>query len=324
MFVAPIAVSFFALGAMYWWGGPAAFALAAALAVLEVTLSFDNAVVNAKVLARMTPNWQQRFLTWGMLISVLGVRLILPILIVSATAIASPITITVLAFANPAAYAALVASAGPAIESFGGVFLLLVALTYFFDTRKSVHWLRHIERRLVIWGQVESIELALALAALFALALLSGRTLVVFEAGIIGVILFVLVRGLSDALGAETRFTRAGAALFAYVSVLDAALSLDGVAAAFAITVALPIIVVGLGIGAYFVRTLTLAMVRGRALERFVYIEHGAHWAIFALACCMLASLLTPVPQWLTAIIGLFFIVFASVSSRREEVRVAS
>ena len=45
------------------------------LGVLEISLSFDNAVVNAKVLNRMHPIWQKLFLTVGILIAVFGMRL---------------------------------------------------------------------------------------------------------------------------------------------------------------------------------------------------------------------------------------------------------
>ena len=81
--------------------------LAAALAVLEISLSFDNAVINGRVLARMSHRWQRRFLVWGMPVAVFGVRFALPVLIVSAAALASPWAIAMLAFTDPAQYARL-------------------------------------------------------------------------------------------------------------------------------------------------------------------------------------------------------------------------
>ena len=137
----PILISLVTLFAVYAWGGVHAFFLAGILSVLEVTLSFDNAVVNAKILSRMSAVWQKRFLTWGILVAVFGTRLILPILIVSATVFISPIAIAVLAFSNPEAYASLLAGAGNAIGSFGGAFLLMVSLKYFFDSGKQIHFL---------------------------------------------------------------------------------------------------------------------------------------------------------------------------------------
>src|SRR5690606_8056995 len=126
---------------------------------LEVTLSFDNAVVNAKVLANMEEKWRRRFLTWGILLAVFGTRLVLPVLIVAAAAWVSPIAATVLAFNDPVAYGELLSHAAPAILAFGGAFLLMVSLQYFFDTAKDVHWIALIERHLAKWGRVEAIEI---------------------------------------------------------------------------------------------------------------------------------------------------------------------
>jgi hypothetical protein len=67
----------------YYLGGWPALLTVAALAMLEISLSFDNAVVNAKQLMQMSEVWRQRFLTWGMLIAVFGMRFVFPIVIVS-------------------------------------------------------------------------------------------------------------------------------------------------------------------------------------------------------------------------------------------------
>src|SRR3989344_6834734 len=117
LFILPTTVSLVALGAVLWWGGFGAFFLAATLVVLEVTLSFDNAVVNAKILSEMSEVWQRRLLTWGILLSVFGTRLVLPITIVSAVALTSPIVITNLALYNPAEYTRLLVGAETAIKS---------------------------------------------------------------------------------------------------------------------------------------------------------------------------------------------------------------
>uniref|UniRef100_UPI0035C95A02 DUF475 domain-containing protein n=1 Tax=uncultured Sphingomonas sp. TaxID=158754 RepID=UPI0035C95A02 len=64
--------------------------LAAVLGAMEASLSLDNAVVNASILKDMAPVWQRRFLTWGMLIAVFGMRIVFPILIVAVSAMISP------------------------------------------------------------------------------------------------------------------------------------------------------------------------------------------------------------------------------------------
>ncbi len=329
LFINPIIVSLIALAAVYWWGGFAALLLAAMLAVLEVTLSFDNAVVNAKVLEKMSPRWQQRFLTWGMLFSVVGTRLILPILIVSAVTFVSPFVIAHLAIYDQHAYAAMLSTAGPAIKAFGGVFLLLVSLAFFFDDGKQVHWLVPLERRLARWGKVESIEIALALVALAVSSYFApDSAATILRSGLAGVLLFVLMESMTSGLGSVTETSavsagvarnaaRAGFSLFIYLNLLDAAFSLDGVVGAFALTTSLPIIVVGLGIGAYFVRSLTLLLVERQTLATLRYIEHGAHWAIFGLAATMFVGLAVAVPEWVAGSVGLACIVFAYVSSRR-------
>jgi uncharacterized protein len=318
IFIGPILVSLIALGAIYWWGGTAAFLLAALLSVLEVTLSFDNAVVNAKVLDRMSPVWQRRFLTWGILVAVFGTRLVLPAVIVGLAAWISPLAAAQLALNDPDAYGHLLEGASGAINAFGGIFLLMVSLKYFFDTGKHVHWIAWIEKHLVRWGRVEAIELAIALAVLLVLSYLSGNQGTVLAAGSIGLLTFVIMQGITSTLDVKAGAVAAsGAVLFAYLNVLDSAFSLDGVVGAFALTSQIPIIFVGLGIGAYFVRAITLYLVQRRTLDALRYLEHGAHWAILGLGLSMLIGIVTHVPEVITGLIGLVFVSLAYVSSRR-------
>lgn len=309
-----------ALLAVFIWGSLTSFILAVTLAVLEVTLSFDNAVVNAKVLQEMTPVWQRRFLTWGMIFSVFGTRLVLPIIIVSAVAFISPVTITTLALYNPEQYSLLLQEAEGAIKAFGGAFLLMVSLKYFFNVAKEVHWFAPLEKKLVRWGRIEAIEIALALLLIFVISFFSHDAAdTILRSGLAGIILFTFTEGLAHGLGVEAReITRGGLVMFLYLNLLDTAFSLDGVIGAFALTTSLPVIVVGLGIGAYFVRSLTVYLVHKQTLRSLVYLEHGAHWAIFGLAVSMFASLLIHVPEAVTASIGLGFIILAYFSSRRS------
>lgn len=306
--------------AMYLYGGVAALLTTALLTVLEVTLSFDNAVVNAKVLKKMSTVWQKRFLTWGILIAVFGTRFVLPIVIVSLVVWTSPWAITQLAIFDPVHYGELLHSAGYAIHSFGAVFLIMVALKYFLDAEKDVHWIHSLERHLTLWGRIEAIEIVLALiciAVMSFLVPLDARATVLLS-GIVGVILFIAMQGITSAFSVEAKDTAtASLALFIYLEVLDAAFSLDGVIGAFALTSAIPIIAVGLGIGAFFVRSLTVYMVKERTLDTLKYLEHGAHWAIFGLAVSMFVSLLTEVPEFITGTIGIVFVVAAYWSSVR-------
>ena len=324
IFLFPALISAVALVAAFFWGGLPALFLVAILAVLETTLSFDNAVVNARVLKRMDALWQRRFLTWGIPIAVFGTRFILPILIVAAAAGLSPFFVLGLAFTDPAGYGARLADSHVAIAAFGSAFLFLVSLKYFFNERKTVHWITSIERYFTKWGGIEAIEIAMVLSILLVCALLlplEAGTLL--TSGIVGIILFILMEGIAQSFEIESGETAAyaGLALFAYLNVLDSAFSLDGVVGAFAVTTSLPVIIAGLGIGALFVRTFTLALVRAHALEELPYLEHGAHYAILGLALAMLLGIFVHVPQTMTGLIGLVFIILAYVSSRREVAR---
>jgi uncharacterized protein len=307
--------------ASFFWGGLGALFTVALLAIMETTLSFDNAVVNAKVLQRMEPVWQKRFLTWGILVAVFGTRFVLPIFIVAAAAALSPLVVLNLALFDPATYGHHLEGAHTSIAAFGGAFLLLVSLKYFFNDRKTVHWIVIIEKYLARWGGIEALEVALTLAVLLIAALvLPAKAATILIAGIVGVILFILIEGVAQAfeMQAGADLAKSSIALFVYLNVLDSAFSLDGVIAAFAITSNLVMIIAGLGIGALFVRAATVALVRAKTLEKLPYLEHGAHWAIFGLAGAMLGSLFIHVPEPFTGLVGLGFILFAYLSSRRE------
>lgn len=309
--------------AVGYFGGLSALLLVAILSILEVTLSFDNAVVNAKVLERMPPLWQQRFLTWGILLAVFGTRFLLPIIIVSVAIWTSPILITKLAFTNPAEYGHLLETVHGSITAFGGIFLLMVSLKYFFDKAKNIHWIERVERRLAAWGHIEAIEIALALALLIGISFITAYDQVdVLLAGIIGLLLFITMEGIAGSLSLEpTGVAAGGATLFIYLNVLDSAFSLDGVVGAFALSTNLLIIVTGLGIGAYFVRSLTVYFVHQKTLTELVYLEHGAHWAILGLAIAMLANLVVHVPEVVTGLVGLCFVALAYLSSQKEKCR---
>ena len=335
--VFPSLVAFLACIVAFFWGGFTALLTVALLAILETTLSFDNAVVNARVLTRMAPIWQRRFLQWGIPVAVFGTRFVLPILIVSFAAGLAPLVVLNLALFNPQEYVHYLEGAHTAIAAFGSGFLLLVSLKYFFNDRKTVHWIVMIERHLSRWGGIEAIEVALTLFLLLISALvLPQKASTILVAGVIGVVLFIVIEGIAQsfeiqantatslATGVHGHVAKSSVALFVYLNVLDAAFSLDGVISAFAVSSNLPMIITGLGIGALFVRSATVGLVRANALEKLPYLEHGAHWAIFGLAIAMLGSLFVHVPEPFTGLIGLGFILLAYISSRREMRRARS
>jgi hypothetical protein len=304
-------------------GALSAFTIVAILGVLEVSLSFDNAVINASVLKDMDAVWRHRFLTWGMIVAVFGMRLVFPLLIVGVVAHLSPWNALVMAAVDPNQYAHIMSSVHHEVAAFGGTFLLLVALKYFFDEEKDHHWIQVIEAPLVKLGRLEAVEVGLALAVLLIVSRSIGgeHGVAILYSGIFGILTFLGV----ESIGAFLEFSesemhnvkRAGLALFIYLEVLDASFSFDGVVGAFAITNNLFIIALGLGVGAMFVRSLTLLMVDKGTLDSFKYLEHGAFWAVAALAFLMFLDLLIPVPEAVTGLVGAAIIGFSVWSSVR-------
>ena len=146
------AITAIALIGAFILGGPQAFLLVAILCVLEISLSFDNAVVNAKILVRMNEFWQKMFLTIGILIAVFGMRLLFPLVIVSVTAGLGPVEAVQLAAEGgdvdtPGTYAYLLNEAHPTIAAFGGMFLLMLFLDWIFEDKEHA-WLSWLERPL--------------------------------------------------------------------------------------------------------------------------------------------------------------------------------
>ncbi len=311
----------------YYYGGTTTAALealfiAAILAVLEISLSFDNAIVNAVVLKKMTPIWRKRFLTWGMLIAVFGMRLVFPLAIVAIVGKIDPWSALVLAATKPDQYAQLMLSAHLSVSAFGGAFLLMVTLNFFYDATKDNHWIPSIERVFSKLGRIQAIEMAIALVTLMVIASFLPSTaeqLTFMKSAMSGVITYVIVGGIGSFLEASEDnikdVHKASAGMFLYLEVLDASFSFDGVVGAFAITHNLFIIMIGLSIGAFFVRSLTILFVEKDTLGEFAYLEHGAFYAIGILASIMLVDPFLHIPEWVTGLLGGVVIVVAFIWS---------
>jgi hypothetical protein len=301
--------------------------ICAILGILEISLSFDNAVINAKYLSQMNLRWRRRFLTWGMVVAVLGIRLVLPVLIVGTIARINPWNAIVMAAMDPVQYATIVKLAHVPVAGFGGAFLLMVALRYFFDPKKHHHWLRIIEFPMAQVGRLSFIELILTASTVFAFSWLlhdpiKQRSLLIAAAA--GLATFLVVDSVSSLLkkAATTPnfcgLHRASLGLFVYLEVLDASFSFDGVVGAFAISDNLFVISIGLGIGAMFVRSLTMLFVDRGTLTEFADLENGAFYAIAALGLIMLLNTLVPVPEIVTGSVGASLIGLAFWSSLRR------
>jgi hypothetical protein len=317
-----------------WWGyehsglagAVTGMSIAAILAVMEVSLSFDNAVVNASVLKTWDERWQKLFLGVGIIIAVFGMRLLFPLVIVAVAADLGLVDVWNLALTDPKQYSMHLSAHHAEVAAFGGMFLLLVFLNFLFDEEKEHHWLGHLEEKIAGLGRVSSIAVMIAIGSLMASMTLveEGRKMAVLMSGLWGILVYVGVDAVSALLEKEEDTAAVGDLVkkggiggFLYLEVLDASFSFDGVIGAFAITTDVVIIMLGLAIGAMFVRSLTVFLVKKGTLDEFVYLEHGAHYAIGVLALIMLASMKFHIPEVITGLAGVAFIVASLWSSIR-------
>ena len=283
------------------------------LAILEISLSFDNAVVNAAVLEDMDDIWQRRFLTWGMLIAVFGMRIVFPLAIVAIAAGLGPMDAINLSLNDPQRYESIVSSAHVGIAGFGGAFLAMVGLSFFFDGDKDVHWIGWLEARLSRISSIKAAEIAVLLVVIYlvSLTLTPADALTFMVSGTLGLVTFIAVEALGtileireEALKAQGAVIRSGLGGFLYLNVLDASFSFDGVIGAFALSNNMVVIALGLSIGAMFVRSMTIMLVKKGTLAEYRFLEHGAFWAIIALGAIMLLSANFHIPETVTGLIG--------------------
>jgi uncharacterized protein len=339
-------------------GGGEIAAIVAILAVLEISLSFDNAVVNATVLVRMSEFWQRLFLTVGVVIAVFGMRLLFPLIIVALTAKLNVVDVVRLALHHPHQYADKLTAAHPAIAAYGGMFLLMIFLDFILEDR-DIQWLGFLERPLARIGKLDQLSVLVALVVLVTAAETLGgdHARTVLAAGVLGLATYLAVNGLSeffessgeeDGDGEQNEageveaggihgaaddvvkgmpvkvIGKAALFLFLYLEVLDASFSFDGVVGAFAISQQIFVIAAGLGVGAMYIRSLTVFLVRKGTLSDYVFLEHGAHYAIGALAIILMVTIKHDVPEVVTGLIGVGFIGLAFLSSVVRNRRIAA
>jgi hypothetical protein len=345
-------VTFVFLVLSYLIGGFQALLATCVLAILETSFSFDNAVVNSTVLRNMTPKWRHRFITWGMLIAVFGMRFIFPLGIVSIISGIAPVqnplyligqglnsyfgagidligafapvknALGVALFA-PKEYAEILSSSHTEIVAFGGAFLSMVFWKYFIDEEKDVHWIKWIEEPMTKLAKVsEMVQVALTMISLLIVShFVNGDTSSFFAAGLSGILVFIITEGFESLVESKedgpgvSNVAKAGLASFIYLEVLDASFSFDGVIGAFAITDEVFIIALGLGIGAMFVRSLTLMMVDHNTLQKFVYLENSAFWAIGLLTVLMFVGVFIEIPEYVTGLSSALIIIAGVIHS---------
>ena len=332
-FIGSFIVTILGLIAAYIWGehvhigtGIACMFIASVLAILEISLSFDNAVVNAMKLEGMSPKWRHRFITWGILIAVFGMRFLFPLLVVAIFARLSIFSVLNMALNDVNQYANYLGMVHAPIVTFGGAFLLMLFINYFTNKNKTIHWISPIETKI---HKLNSFTGICTYTTLFALGIILNilpleERLPVFGSGIAGILTYLAINSLSEWLERkqEERAKLCADAVkcsgligFLYLELIDASFSLDGVLGAFALSQDIIIITIGLFIGAMFVRSLTIMLVEKKTLDKFLYLEHGAHWAIGILAILMFVSTIHEIPEVITGSLGLIFIISALISS---------
>lgn len=310
-------------------GGPGAGVTVVILAILEISVSFDNAVVNASVLSRLSPVWQRLFLTFGVVVAVFGMRLMFPLAVVAASAKMGPVETVRMALAPGQGYENRLETAHPVIAAFGGMFLLMLCLDFFMAERPD-RWLGWLERPLARLGALPQASVVIASVVLLVIGGFFAdnppgpavhATAPVMISGVLGMVVYLVIQGLSERFaehetnGQTAARGKAAFILFLYLEVLDSSFSFDGVLGAFAITNGLFLIATGLGIGALYIRSMTVFLVRKGTLQEYVYLEHGAHWAIGALAVTMLIGIPHRVPDILSGGLGASIILLSLLSS---------
>ncbi|HJQ08594.1 MAG TPA: DUF475 domain-containing protein [Candidatus Saccharimonadales bacterium] len=314
------------VGVLLGMGWGAAFVTLILIAV-EIAFSFDNAILNAKILSKMSRFWQVMFLTIGAAIAIFGMRLVFPILIVAITASMGWQEVLDLALHHPREYAEKLEESHAMLSAFGGAFLLMLALHFFVDDTRKVLWYAQLEQRMqrLATHWAPPLLTLLALGVVWALPFNHHKsdTLV---AGVLGIVTYAAIHGLTGyfaraqerkAKGVLVYTGMAGFVSLMYLEVLDASFSFDSVLGAFAVTKDVVLIALGLGVGALWVRSLTIFMVRRGTLNNYRYIDHGAHYTIGILAIILLLSIFITIPEVITGLAGVGVIVASILASRQ-------
>ena len=285
------------------------------LVLFETITSIDNAIINAEVLTTMSEKAKRWFLTWGLLVAVFALRGLLPFAIVWAVNPSmGPIELVTATFSgDPAIHEAIEASA-PILLSGGGIFLIFL----FF------HWLFLEPKNFGLSGEkffytqgvwfYAVVSIILAAVVWFSLHI---DPLMAFGA-VVGSTAFFITHGFKEnAAKAEEELiknttSRSDWSKILYLEAIDATFSIDGVLGAFAFTLAVPLILIGNGIGAFVVRELTIRNVE--RIKKYAYLKNGAMYSVFFLGIIMLLdSFGLHIPEWFSpvvtvGVVGFFFL----------------
>jgi hypothetical protein len=284
------------------------------LALFEIITSIDNAIINAEVLSTMSKKGQKWFLFWGILFAVFIIRGVLPLIIVwLSTPGITPMQALTATFSGNKSTAKAIENSSPLLLSGGGTFLILLFLNWIFLENKNfglVHE-RIIDSLHNRWFYFVS-ALVIALLAILGLQINPQLPLSI----IAGLLVFVLIHALQKRAEREeksllkSKGVTSDTSKIIYLEILDATFSIDGVVGAFAFTFSVPLILIGNGIGALILRTLTVQNIEN--IKKYKYLKNGAMYSIAILGLIMiLDSFGAHIPEWLSpvatfAVVGFF------------------
>ena len=289
----------------------------AGLCLFETITSIDNAIINTEVLSTMSERARRWFLVWGLLLAVFVIRGLLPWLIVwvSSPALGPVGALTATFSSDPLVIEAIEQSA-PILLIGGGVFLVFLFFHWLFLEKKNfgLRGERYIASKSVWFFAVVSI--LLAVIVWFAL----NRNPMMAFGAVVGSTAFFVVHGFRQNAEEAERKMLSGdmsdiSKIF-YLEVIDATFSIDGVLGAFAFTMAVPLILIGSGVGAIVVREMTVRNVE--TIKRYRFLKNGAMYSIFCLGCIMvLDSFGFHIPNWASPLITFGVVGFFLVKSIR-------
>ncbi len=283
------------------------------LIFFEIISSVDNAVINAEVLSTMGAKARRWFLTWGLLITVFLLRGILPFLIIwGSNPSLGPSEVFTASFSSDIKVTEAVENSSPVLLIGGGIFLIFLFFNWLFITPKNFG----LKGEKFFYEQgpwfYAVISVILAVVVWFALKV---HPIMAFGA-VLGSTAFFITHGFKQNAEKEEqelfRSTRSDISKLFYLEVIDATFSIDGVLGAFAFTLAIPLIIIGNGIGALVIRQVTVGNI-GK-IKKYKYLQNGAMYSVLVLGTVMiLNSFKFHIPEWFSAaatflIVGFFFL----------------
>lgn len=288
------------------------------LSLFEIITSVDNAIINAEVLRGMTQRARRWFLLWGFFFAVFIVRGLLPLLIVW---IANPqlgiIGVFFAAFSQDPKIVQAIEATSPLLLLGGGVFMVFLFFDWLFLEPKNFGLKG--ERFFQAQGAWFFAIVSILLTVIVWLALQKDPMLAF--AAVLGSTTFFIIHGFRQYAEEQERKLIGGnmsdISKIAYLEVLDATFSIDGVIGAFAFTFSIPLIILGNGLGALVLRKLTVSNIE--RIKKYKYLKNGAMYSILCLGAIMiLDSFGFHIPAWLAPVVAFGTIGYFFLKSRAE------